>query len=77
MTKFHSILLIVLSSTGGCLFAFPSATVPYALGVLLDLTVGVILAGVVVHERWPLLRQRSLRARFDWGMLAAELLQKR
>ena len=70
MKRSHTILLALLFFSGGYLYAFPSATVPYALGVLLHLAAGVVLAAVLVRELLRLLRQASPPVRFGWGMLA-------
>ena len=70
MKRSHTILLALLFFSGGYLYAFPSTTVPYALGVLLHLAAGVVLAAVLVRELLRLLRQNSFPMRFGWGMLA-------
>ena len=69
MKRSRSLLLAVLLLSGGYLYAFPSATLPYALAVLLHLAAGVALTALLILLLKRGLGGVSLEARLGWILL--------
>ena len=66
----RSFLLFILLFSGIYLYAFPAATIPYFLGVLLHLATGLVLAGTLVPLCWSGFRQFSPEKHLGWVLLS-------
>jgi tetratricopeptide (TPR) repeat protein len=74
MSRWRSILVLVLTLSAIYLYAFPSATIIYGGGVLLHAGVGVLLAVLLVPVLRAVFRARSAGEKVAWVLLAAGTL---
>jgi len=70
MNGWRSRCVLALAASAVYLYGFPSASIPYALVVLLHFVAGVLLAVLLLPFLWKLLRTEPLAARFGWFFLA-------
>src|SRR5229473_2181512 len=70
MNGWRSRCVLALAASAVYLYGFPSASIPYALVVLLHFFAGVLLAVLLLPFLWKLLRTEPLAARFGWFFLA-------
>jgi Flp pilus assembly protein TadD len=69
MSRIRKLLLFVLVVTAAYLFAWPAASVPYFLAVLLHLVAGIALAAALAISIRSLLRHASPEQRAGWILL--------
>src|SRR5579859_2451812 len=74
MSRWQSGLLLLLTFSAIYLYAFPSATILYAGGVLLHAFGGVLLAVLLIPILRHLFRDSQLEVRFGWLFIAAGTL---
>ncbi len=73
-TKRAGPLLLALFLSGGYLYAFPSASVLYALIILLHLLAGGAFTILLIPALWRNLREASRQTRLGWTLLAGGAL---
>src|SRR5215467_4396095 len=74
MSRWRSILVLVLTLSAIYLYAYPSATIPYAVGVLLHVGAGILLAVLLIPILRVVFRECSASIRFGWAFLTAGTL---
>jgi Flp pilus assembly protein TadD len=70
MSRIRTLLLLVLVVTAAYVFAWPAASVPYFLAVLLHLVAGIALAAAIAISSRSLLGHASPEQRAGWILLA-------
>src|ERR1051325_5248284 len=74
MIRWRFTLLLILTFSAIYLYAFPTATIVYGLGVLLHAGVGILLAIALIPILRQVFRDCSLEIRFGWLLIAGGAL---
>ena len=74
MIRWRFTLLLILTFSAIYLYAFPTATIVYGLGVLLHAGVGILLAIALIPILRQVFRDCSLEIRFGWLLIAGGTL---
>ncbi|HTS12247.1 MAG TPA: tetratricopeptide repeat protein [Candidatus Limnocylindrales bacterium] len=70
INRARTILLAILFVTAAYLFAWPSADVPYFIGLVSHLVAGIALTGILAFFLIPILRRGNKTERIGWILLA-------
>jgi tetratricopeptide (TPR) repeat protein len=71
LPKFVACAVSLLFASAAYLYSYPSPTLVYAGAVLLHAGLGVIATACLLRFCWHYLRNRSLMAKFGWGLVTA------
>jgi len=71
MSRWRSILVLVLTLSAIYLYTFPAATIIYGGGVLLHAGSGILLAVLLIPILRAVFRERSVGEKFGWVLLTA------
>src|ERR1051325_12162479 len=74
MIRWRFTLLLILTFSAIYLYAFPTATIVYGLGVLLHAGVGILLAIALIPILRQVFRDCSLEIRLGWLLIAGGTL---